>query len=33
MGPGIVLASFDAVTDPTAARAVAYTTLAGPHRT
>ena len=31
--PGIVLASFDAVTDPTAARAIAYTTLAGSHRT
>ncbi len=31
--PGIVLCSFDAITDPTAARAVAYNTLAGPHRT
>jgi len=31
--PGIVLCSFDALTDPTTARAVAYTTLAGPHRT
>jgi len=31
--PGIVLCSLDALTDPTTARAVAYTTLAGPHRT
>ena len=31
--PGIVLGSFDALTDPTAARAIAYTTLAGSHRT
>jgi len=31
--PGILLGSFDAITDPTAARAIAYTTLAGIHRT
>lgn len=31
--PGIMLCSFDALTDPAAARAVAYSTLAGPHRT